>query len=245
MPIYQLGKELIFPRPELAEDDGLLAVGGDLSPERLLLAYSLGIFPWFAEGDPILWWSPAPRLIIEPGRLHVPSRLRRTLRQGVFQITMDTAFARVIAACASIPRAGDRSTWITPAMITAYCRLHELGFAHSVECWQDEKLAGGLYGLALGGVFFGESMFSRISDSSKVALTWLVKQLHKWDFAFIDCQVANMHLRRLGAVEISRQEFEKRLAAGLKKETKRGKWRFDANLQEKAKNKNSPLADLC
>jgi leucyl/phenylalanyl-tRNA--protein transferase len=227
MPIFELGEELIFPPPHLASTDGLLAVGGDLSPERLLLAYSMGIFPWFAKGEPILWWSPAPRCILELDRLKISKRLHRTLKKGLFSVTMDTAFERIITGCAGVIRHHEQSTWITPEMITAYIKMHELGFAHSVECWQDGKLGGGLYGLAIGGIFFGESMFSTIADSSKAALFFLVNQLKKWNFDFIDCQVVNDHLLRMGAGEISREEFRKRLSAGLQKRTKQGIWHFD------------------
>jgi leucyl/phenylalanyl-tRNA--protein transferase len=227
MPIFELGEELIFPPPHLASTDGLLAVGGDLSPERLLLAYSMGIFPWFSKGDPILWWSPAPRCILELNRLKISKRLLRTLKKGLFSVTMDTAFERIITGCAGAVRHHEQSTWITPEMITAYIKMHELGFAHSVECWRDGKLGGGLYGLAIGGIFFGESMFSTIADSSKAALFFLVNQLKKWNFDFIDCQVVNDHLLRMGAGEISREEFQERLSAGLQKRTRQEIWHFD------------------
>jgi leucyl/phenylalanyl-tRNA--protein transferase len=224
MPVFQLTDDLIFPPPHLASDSGLLAIGGDLSPERLLLAYRMGIFPWFSAGDPILWWSPSPRLILELDGLRISKRLQRTIRQGVFEVTLDNAFSQVITSCAGVPRREEDSTWITPEMIAAYNRMHDLGFAHSVECWHESKLAGGLYGMSMGGIFFGESMFSTISDSSKVALAYLTEQLKKWDFAFIDCQVKNDHLVRLGAIEISREIFQERLAAGIKRPTRQGKW---------------------
>jgi len=224
MPVFQLTDELIFPPPHLAADNGLLAVGGDLSPERLLLAYRMGIFPWFSDGDPILWWSPAPRLILEPNWLRISKRLQRTIRKGAFRVTLDTAFSQVITSCAQVPRRHEQSTWITTEIIMAYNRLHELGFAHSVECWHENRLAGGLYGIGLGGIFFGESMFSTISDSSKVALAYLAKQLAEWDFNFIDCQIKNDHLLRLGAREISRQEFQKRLADSIDRPTRQGSW---------------------
>jgi leucyl/phenylalanyl-tRNA--protein transferase len=226
MPVFQLTDDLIFPPPHLASDNGLLAIGGDLSPERLLLAYRMGIFPWFSAGDPILWWSPAPRLILELDGLRISRRLQRTIRQGAFDVTMDQAFSQVIASCARVPRREEDSTWITPEMIAAYNRLHELGFAHSVECWHDNKLAGGLYGMSLGGIFFGESMFSAVSDSSKVALAYLTEQLAKWDFDFIDCQIKNDHLVRLGAIEISRTKFQERLAAAIKRPTRQGRWKL-------------------
>jgi leucyl/phenylalanyl-tRNA--protein transferase len=226
MPIFRLEEELIFPPPHLASDDGLLAVGGDLSPERLLLAYSMGIFPWFSKGDPLLWWSPSPRLILELHELKISKRLQRTLRQNTFEVTMDTAFVQVITHCAHVPRRHQHDTWITPEMITAYTQLHDLGYAHSVECWQDGKITGGLYGIALGGVFFGESMFSAVADSSKVALVRLTEKLIKWDFDFIDCQIKNDHLLRLGAKEIAGEIFRARLAESIHLPGKYGKWKI-------------------
>jgi len=227
MPVFQLTEKLVFPAPELAEEDGLLAVGGDLSVERLLLAYRMGIFPWYSADYPILWWSPSPRLILEPAWFKISKRLARTIRKGVFQVTVDQDFRKVITACASVSRRHEPGTWITPDMVEAYTRLHELGYAHSVECRHEGKLAGGLYGIALGTVFFGESMFSRIADSSKVALAALIRQLKKWDFALIDCQVKTEHLLRLGAREIPREEFQKRLAANVNRATRRGQWDFE------------------
>ena len=224
MPVFQLGEKLQFPPVHLATDDGLLAVGGDLSPERLLLAYRFGIFPWFSEGDPILWWSPSPRLILELDELKISKRLQRTLRQKLFEVTMDSAFVQVITRCSDRPRRDQHDTWITSEMITAYTHLHDLGFAHSVECWQDGKIVGGLYGIAMGGVFFGESMFSAVADSSKVALVSLTKKLIQWDFDFIDCQIKNDHLLRLGAKEIAGELFRKRLAVSVDRPGKYGKW---------------------
>ena len=202
MPVYQLTDKLIFPPAELAEEDGLLAIGGDLSPERLLLAYSSGIFPWFSEGDPILWWSPSPRLVIFPDEFIIPRRLSRLLRQKKFTVTMDKDFRQVITACATTDERQEKGTWITGDMLEAYCLLHDLGFAHSVECWQEDNLAGGLYGISLGGIFFGESMFSRQPNSSKIALLSLVKKLRQWDFDLIDCQMKTAHLMQFGAREI-------------------------------------------
>ncbi|MEN8256817.1 MAG: leucyl/phenylalanyl-tRNA--protein transferase [Thermodesulfobacteriota bacterium] len=221
--IFKLSEELLFPPPMLARDDGLLAVGGDLSVERLLLAYSLGIFPWYSEGDPLLWWSPDPRLVLVPSEFHCSRRLSRTLRQGVFRVTFDQAFSQVIEGCAA-PRPGHDGTWIVPEMQEAYIRLHEEGWAHSVECWQGDKLVGGLYGVSLGGFFFGESMFSEMANSSKVALASLAGQLEAWGFDLIDCQMHTSHLVRLGAREISGQEFSRLLQASLKKTTRRGNW---------------------
>lgn len=224
MPVFQLTDEILFPPPELARDDGLLAVGGDLSPERLILAYSYGIFPWYSEGEPILWWSPRPRLVLVPQKFHCSKRLARQIRQGIFQTRFDTAFREVISHCAGIRRRHENSTWIVPEMIEAYCRLHELGFAHSVECWQGDDLVGGLYGVSLGGIFFGESMFSQAPNSSKIALAALCSKITAWDFDLVDCQMKTAHLQRLGAEEISGDEFSNRLATSIKKTTRTGKW---------------------
>ncbi|MCX8049763.1 MAG: leucyl/phenylalanyl-tRNA--protein transferase [Methylohalobius sp.] len=197
-----------FPPVEeaLTEPNGLLAVGGDLSPTRLLAAYRRGIFPWYNRGEPILWWSPNPRLVLFPGKLKIAKSLHKTLQKGKFKVTFDQAFFQVIEACAA-PRKQEKSTWITPEMRVAYCRLHELGYAHSVESWYDGKLVGGLYGVALGRVFFGESMFHRLSDASKVAFVTLVDWLKAWRYELIDCQVRTDHLIRLGAEEIPRPKF--------------------------------------
>lgn len=200
-------KELWFPRPDtaLSDPDGLLAVGGDLSPQRLQLAYTMGIFPWFAEDQPILWWSPDPRCILIPGKEHVSRSLRRRLNQNPFQITLNRAFAEVVHGCGATRSEG---TWITPDMATAYLRLHELGLAHSCEAWNHEgQLVGGLYGVALGRCFFGESMFSRETDASKVVFVYLSQQLAQWGYQLFDCQVDNPHLRTLGASLISRERF--------------------------------------
>ena len=224
MPVFQLSDSIIFPPPHLAREDGLLAIGGDLSTERLLLAYQMGIFPWYSEGDPILWWSPVPRLILEPAEFHLSRRLARELRKGTFQFTMDQRFREVITSCAAPRTKQNGSTWINREMIEAYCRLHELGYAHSVECWRDGTLAGGLYGVAMGGVFFGESMFSRVSNSSKAALAVLARKLAEWRFEFIDCQMKTAHLVSLGAKEIGGGEFFKRLQDAVLKTDQRGKW---------------------
>jgi len=203
----------VFPDPSLAlsEPNGLLAVGGDLSPNRLLNAYRNGIFPWFSEGDPILWWSPAPRAVIFPKDIKVSKSLKKTMRKELYQITLDQAFDKVIEGC-SQPRLtddeeSDPGTWITEEMKQAYIDLHRHGFAHSVEAWFEGDLVGGLYGISMGKVFFGESMFSRKTDASKVAFVTLVQQLIEWDFKLIDCQIASDHLRRFGAVDISREQF--------------------------------------
>lgn len=224
MPVFQLSDSLLFPPPALAREDGLLAVGGDLSVPRLLLAYQHGIFPWYSPGEPILWWSPDPRLVLFPEEFHLAKRLARTIRQQVFSITFDTAFAQVIRACGQTRRKEGQGTWLDEDMIGAYCALHDQGYAHSVECWQGEELVGGLYGVALGAVFFGESMFSLVSDSSKVALAGLVERLKGWDFELIDCQVGTGHLQRLGAREIPGAEFSSRLAEAVAKPNRLGPW---------------------
>ncbi|HSH69304.1 MAG TPA: leucyl/phenylalanyl-tRNA--protein transferase [Deferrisomatales bacterium] len=202
------GSPLPFPPVELAltDPDGLLAIGGDLSPSRLLEAYRHGIFPWFSEGQPILWWSPDPRAVLFPDRLHISRSLGKTLRRGRFRVTADRAFREVVAGCAA-PRSGHDGTWITGEMADAYARLHDLGTAHSVEVWESGDLVGGIYGVALGRVFFGESMFSRATDASKVAIVHLARQLQRWEFPLLDCQVHNPHLETLGAERIPRKQF--------------------------------------
>lgn len=229
MPVFRLNARLAFPPPELADESGLLAVGGDLRPERLLLAYSLGIFPWYSDGLPILWYSPDPRLVLESGDLVVARSLKKTLRRGQYRVTLDTAFDRVIRACADAPRPGQQGTWITDDMVGAYRRLHELGYAHSAEAWLDGELAGGLYGVSLGAGFFGESMFARADDASKVAFVTLVEQLRRWDIDLVDCQVHTEHLARFGAVEWPRERFLRRLASALEKPTRSGRWRLDSS----------------
>ena len=197
-----------FPPVELAlrDPDGLLALGGNLSTERLLDAYQQGIFPWYSDDQPVMWWSPDPRTVLFPEKLHISHSLQKTLNRNTYKVTLDTAFREVIEACAE-PRKHESGTWITQDMIDAYCTLHESGYAHSVESWQDGKLAGGLYGVALGRVFFGESMFSRCSDASKVAFTTLVQYLEQQEFKMIDCQIHSAHLESLGAEQIPRNTF--------------------------------------
>jgi leucyl/phenylalanyl-tRNA--protein transferase len=219
-----LTNDLVFPPPALAQKDGLLAVGGDLSVERLLLAYQMGIFPWYSEDVPLLWWSPDPRLVLYPDELHVSKSLQKVIKKGIFQITMDTAFRQVMTACAQIDRPAQDGTWILDEMIEAYCRLHEVGYAHSVEVWHNRELAGGLYGISLGRCFFGESMFSRQSNASKVALYSLVTYIKQFQFDLIDCQVTTDHLVRLGAREIPRAQFLSELADSLRHPTIKGKW---------------------
>jgi leucyl/phenylalanyl-tRNA--protein transferase len=233
MPVFQLSDKIGFPPPHLAEREGLLAVGGDLSPQRLLLAYRMGIFPWYNPEEPIIWWSPDPRLLLFPSELIVSRSLKKILKKGVFSVTMDTAFARVIDQCASLRIEQGKGTWIVDEMVSAYCRLHEFGFAHSVEAWQDGKLAGGLYGLSLGRSFFGESMFSRVSNASKAAFVHLVRQLERWKFDLIDCQVRTEHLMRFGAREVPRKDFLTRLEKSLKYTTLKGPWQMDTDLLEK------------
>lgn len=208
--------ELSFPPLETAmrEPNGLLAAGGDLSPERLLAAYRHGCFPWYQEGQPLLWWSPDPRTVLYPEELHVSRSLAKKLRQGVFNVTFDRAFQDVIQGCAA-PRDYADGTWITTPMQNAYVTLHQLGVAHSVEVWQDGQLVGGLYGLAMGRLFFGESMFSRATDASKVGFVTLVERLRGWDFKLIDCQMPTQHLTSFGARTIPRRIFAEALAKYL------------------------------
>jgi leucyl/phenylalanyl-tRNA---protein transferase len=226
MPIFRLLDEPIFPPPDYADPSGLLAVGGDLSSERLLEAYRLGIFPWYSDDQPILWWSPDPRFVLHLEEFHVSRSLRRKLNQGTFQVTADRAFDEVIAGCAAVPRPGQNGTWITAEMREAYNELHGLGYAHSVETWFEGKLVGGIYGVSLGKAFFGESMFHRKTNASKVALTALVEKLKSWDFHFLDAQMTTEHMMSLGAREISRRLFLKQLGSALEHPTRRGKWRI-------------------
>lgn len=227
MRIYPLSDALAFPPAEAADPSGILAVGGDLRPERLLLAYRSGIFPWYEEGLPILWHSPDPRMVLRPGELHVPRSLARKMRRRPFALTLDTAFADVISACARAPRPDQDGTWITSEMEEAYVELHRRGFAHSAEAWAEGRLAGGVYGVSLGGVFFGESMFTRVPDASKVAFVTLVRQLHAWDFRLVDCQVYTENLDRFGATEWPRRRFLSELRTALAAPTRLGPWRFD------------------
>jgi leucyl/phenylalanyl-tRNA---protein transferase len=229
MPIYRLGDAILFPPVEHAEE-GIVAIGGDLSPERLLRAYSESIFPWYSKGDPILWHSPDPRFVLTTDNLRVPRSLRRTMRSGHFRVTLDTAFREVIAGCATTPRAGTTETWLTPEMIRAYTRLHDLGYAHSAESWIGEQLAGGLYGVSLGAAFFGESMFARENDASKVAFATLVEQLGLWGIHLIDCQVETPHLARFGAQSWPRRRYLEALRRAIRRPTRRGAWRLE--LQE-------------
>ncbi len=223
MPVYRLPEAVLFPPVEHAAKSGLLAVGGDLSPERLLAAYREGIFPWYGAGEPILWWSPDPRFVLFPDELHVSRSMRQFLKKRVVRITFDRAFREVISACRK-PRPGQDGTWITREMLEAYCALHDLGYAHSVEVWQGESLVGGLYGLSLGRAFFGESMFSAIPNASKAALVTLVEHLRKRGFDLIDCQVETDHLAGLGARPIPRRTFCSLLWRSLHHATLCGNW---------------------
>jgi leucyl/phenylalanyl-tRNA--protein transferase len=213
----------------LREPNGLLAAGDDLSTGRLLQAYERGIFPWFGDDDPVLWWSPDPRMVLYPEEITVSRSLRKTLRSGRFRVTADTAFPSVIAACAE-PRDGQDGTWITSAVYHAYCELADLGVAHAIETWDGEELVGGLYGVALGRVFFGESMFSRRSDASKVALVHLARQLRRWEFPLIDCQMSTAHLASLGGRTVPRREFLRVVQAQVHAPSRPAPWRLDGDL---------------
>ena len=214
-----------FPASDqaLEEPNGLLAWGGDLQPERLLNAYRSGIFPWYTQGQPLLWWSPAPRCVIFPANVHISKRTRRRYNSGQFTLTADRDFEGVILAC-SEDRGDSSGTWITKEMLAAYSELHRLGHAHSIEAWHNDQLAGGIYGLAIGSIFFGESMFTRQADAGKIALIALCKQLAHWSFGMLDCQVSNPHLIRMGAEEISNPVFERLLAEGIVKIRRKGLW---------------------
>jgi len=213
MAIYRLSNDLVFPDPSLAEEDGLLALEGDLSPERLLLAYSNGIFPWFSEEEPILWWSPDPRFVLYPKDIRISHSMKKTLKKNTYRVSFDTCFRDVISNCSNIRK--EEGTWITNDMIEAYCKLHELGFAHSVEAFYEDKLVGGLYGVSIGKCFFGESMFSTMNNASKAAFITLSKVLTEKGFVVIDCQVHTNHLESLGAVYISRVDFLQVVQRGI------------------------------
>lgn len=217
MPIFRLTDDLIFPHPSLSEEDGLLAIDGDLSAERLMLAYCNGIFPWFSEGEPILWWSPDPRFILYPKDIKISHSMKKLLKKNVYRISFDTCFKEVISNCANVRK--ESGTWITDSMIEAYCKLHELGYAHSVEAWYEEKLVGGLYGISIGKCFFGESMFSTRSNASKAAFITLCRKLEEQGYIMIDCQVYTEHLESLGAISISREKFLQLLEEGISDES--------------------------
>jgi leucyl/phenylalanyl-tRNA---protein transferase len=223
MPVYRLPDAIVFPPVDHAAKNGLLAIGGDLSPERLLAAYRVGIFPWYNDKEPILWWSPDPRFVLFPDELHVSRSMRQFLKKGIVRITFDQAFREVITSCRRF-RPGQDGTWITLEMRDAYTALHDLGYAHSVEVWREEELVGGLYGVSLGRAFFGESMFSAIPNASKTALITLVSRLKERGFELIDCQVETAHLAGLGARPIPRPAFCATLEKTLQQETLRGDW---------------------
>ena len=224
MPVFLLSDELLFPPVHFATSEGLLAVGGDLSPQRLLLAYQSGIFPWYSDDDPILWWSPDPRLLLYPEELRISRSLKKTLQRNYFHVTFDTCFRKIILSCAGIRVVRGQGTWITDEMVEAYVQLHKLGFAHSVETWYHDDLVGGLYGVSLGRCFFGESMFSSMNNASKIALVYLRDYLLLRNFDFIDCQVPTNHLKSLGAREISRKIFISQLKKSLNYPTHKGFW---------------------
>lgn len=223
-----------FPPVHLANSDGLLAVGGDLKPERLIQAYRNGIFPWYNEGQPILWWSPDPRTVLSTDALKVSSSLRKRIRNAGFIVSADRNFAEVVQLCAA-PRKQyeDGGTWITEEMFSAYCRLHDCGYAHSIETWLDDELVGGLYGVCLGDMFFGESMFSRAPDASKIALVALVESLRQWDFKLIDCQQPSDHLFKLGAQDIPRTQFLWQVELALRSPDRVGKWQMRSATTDK------------
>ena len=224
MTVHLLDDTLAFPHPMCAEPNGLLAVGGDLSVDRLLLAYKNGIFPWYSEGDPIMWFSPDPRLVLFLDDLYVSSKLKKIIKSNIFEVRFDTSFHDVITRCAQNDRRRQDGTWITDDMVKAYVNLHEEGYAHSVETFHGGKLVGGLYGVSLGGAFFGESMFFEMNNASKVALYHLVEKLRSWDFDFIDSQVPNDHMKGLGGKELERGEFLRMLESSLGKKTILGNW---------------------
>ena len=230
MPVFALPDEHIFPDPRLAREDGLLAVGGDLHPRRLLLGYTMGIFPWYNEGQPILWHSPDPRFVLLPDELRVQRSLRKVIRRQPYRLTMDRDFASVIDRCARTPRPGQGGTWITNELREGYLRLFKMGLAHSVEAWEDDRLVGGLYGVGLGDVYFGESMFALAPDESKIAFTTLVVQLRRWGFTLIDSQVYTDHLHRFGAQEIPRERYLQLLTPAVRAPWRKGRWAFDGDL---------------
>lgn len=225
--IWQIPSQLWFPDPALADPSGLLGVGGDLAPDRLLLAYRTGIFPWYGPGQPILWWSPDPRTVLSTDRLVVQRSLAKRIRQGRYRVTLDTAFEQVIDRCARVPRPGQRGTWITRDMQAAYVHLHALGHAHSAEAWEDDALVGGLYGVSVGRLYAGESMFADRPDASKVAFVHLVRQLARWGFPRIDCQVHTAHLERFGAEEVPRAAYLAEARRLANQPGRPGPWSFD------------------
>lgn len=223
MPVYLLNEQLVFPDPAESEPDGLLALGGDLSEARLLLAYEKGIFPWYNPGDPILWWSPDPRAVIFPQSINVSKSMRNVLNRGDYELRYDHAFLQLMTRCME-KREEEGGTWISEEIIAAYSRLHEMGLAHSVEVWKEGQLVGGLYGTSLGGCFFGESMFSDVPNASKIALIHLARKLNELGFSMIDCQIYTEHLGSLGAVQLDRKTFLEKLKKSLEISTLIGNW---------------------
>lgn len=240
MPVYRLDDRIVFPPVSHTEPNGLLAVGGDLRPERLLLAYGSGIFPWYDEGLPILWHSPDPRCVLLASEIHVPKSLEKQIRRGRYEVRLDERFTDVMTKCGAVKRPGQKGTWITSEMLHAYSMLFELGFAHSAEAYEDGRLVGGLYGVSLGGAFFGESMFAEAPDASKVAFVTLVRQLEDWGIGLVDCQVQTEHLSRFGSVMWSRERYIEALDEALLAPTRRGRWTL-AQRAADAKS-NSPSA---
>lgn len=229
--VFRIPQPLLFPDPSLAEPSGLLGVGGDLSVERMLLAYRSGIFPWYSDGQPILWWSPDPRMVLYSDRLRVPRSLAKRIRQQRYEIRMNTAFEQVVIACAEADRPDQDRTWITDEMIDAYVRLHQAGHAQSIEAWADDELVGGLYGVSVGRLFSGESMFARAPDASKIALVHAIRQLAIWDFPLVDCQVYTDHLERFGAVEIDRTRYLAAVRQLVAEPSRIGPWAFDVDFE--------------
>lgn len=222
MPVFLLTQDLVFPDPMHADEQGLLAVGGDLSMDRLLLAYESGIFPWYNDDQPLLWWSPDPRCVLQPSEVKVSKSMRNVLNRADFEVTADQAFPEVIRACMDTRKR--EGTWLNEDMVSAYINLHRLGIAHSIEVWRGDVLVGGLYGLSLGNLFFGESMFSKANNMSKVAFICLARGLERWGMPLIDCQVENDHLISLGAQAMPRAEFLEHLRRGMEAPTRRGSW---------------------
>jgi leucyl/phenylalanyl-tRNA---protein transferase len=240
--MYLLNEKLVFPPPEAATEEGIVAVGGDVSPERLILAYGQGIFPWPVSGLPLLWFSPDPRFVLPPDRAHVSRSLRKRMRRGDLEVRADTAFDRVMTACAQVPRPGQDGTWITHELRAGYGRLHRLGYAHSIEAWRAGELVGGLYGVSLGRAFFGESMFALEPDASKVAFATLLGQLTAWGFTIMDCQVHTEHLARFGAEHWPRRRFLATLREALAVPTRQGPWTLELTPVEAARVLGGPPA---
>jgi len=230
MLLFRLSENINFPPAHFARPDGLLCMGGDLSPKRLILAYENGIFPWFSENEPLLWWSPDPRLVLFPENIHISKSLKKAIKKSPFDIKIDNAFEDTIRSCALVRKRQNEDTWIIPQMVTAYVKLHHLGYAHSIEAWRDNNLVGGLYGICIGGSFFGESMFSFESNASKIALAALANLLIKSKFDLIDCQVTTQHLLNMGAVEISRKNFLDIIKKSVKRDDIKDIWSKNSKL---------------